>query len=131
MEFDKIGFAELLELAKGKQSINSYGKITGVDPGYISRLLRGLVDAPPSAAIITKLVDKASNNVTASGLMEKAGYLKENRKESNDPLDDPELSIMYHDLKNASPDVREETRRFLEFLLEKEKGRKPGDKQGE
>jgi transcriptional regulator with XRE-family HTH domain len=46
-------------------------------------------------------------------------------------IDDPNLSIMFRDLKNASPEVREETRRFLEFILEKERNRKPGDKQGD
>ena len=130
MEYDKPAFARLLEAAKGKQSINSYGKATGVDPGYISRLLRGLVDTPPSATVITRLAAKASNEVSAEQLLEKAGYLPESRRQAADPLDDPELSIMYNDLRNASPDVREETRRFLAFLLEKEKERKPGDRQG-
>jgi transcriptional regulator with XRE-family HTH domain len=130
MAFDKPGFARLLEAAKGKQSINSYGKETGVDPGYISRLLRGLVDTPPSAAVITRLASKANNEISTEQLLEKAGYLAESRRPIADPLDDPELSIMYNDLRNAPPDVREETRRFLAFLLEKEKERKPGDRQG-
>ncbi|GIP35501.1 helix-turn-helix domain-containing protein [Paenibacillus sp. J2TS4] len=45
-------------------------------------------------------------------------------------IDDPELNILFRDLKNASPEIREETRKFLEFLMEKEKDRKPGDRQG-
>ncbi|MFD0871330.1 HTH-type transcriptional regulator immR [Chlamydia abortus] len=45
-------------------------------------------------------------------------------------IDDPELTILFRDLKNASPEIREETRKFLEFLMEKEKDRKPGDRQG-
>lgn len=45
-------------------------------------------------------------------------------------MNDPELTILFRSLKSASPEIREETRKFLEFLMEKEKGRKPGDRQG-
>ncbi|WP_010279824.1 helix-turn-helix domain-containing protein [Paenibacillus senegalensis] len=45
-------------------------------------------------------------------------------------LDDPELTILFRSLQSASPEIREETRKFLEFLMEKEKNRKPGDPQG-
>ncbi|WP_040948470.1 helix-turn-helix domain-containing protein [Gorillibacterium massiliense] len=44
-------------------------------------------------------------------------------------VDDPELSLMFRDLKNASPEIREETRRFLEFILERERTRQPADRQ--
>lgn len=44
--------------------------------------------------------------------------------------DDPELTILFRSLQSASPEIREETRKFLEFLMEKEKDRKPGDIQG-
>ena len=43
-------------------------------------------------------------------------------------IEDPELSVMFRDLKNASPEIREETRRFLEFILERERNRQPADK---
>lgn len=45
-------------------------------------------------------------------------------------LEDPELTILFRNLQSASPEIREETRKFLEFLMEKEKDRKPGDIQG-
>lgn len=49
---------------------------------------------------------------------------------SSPDLDDPELTILFRSLQSASPEIREETRKFLEFLMEKEKDRKPGDTQG-
>jgi hypothetical protein len=62
-------------LAKGDRSINKYGNESQVDPGYISRLLRGLVDNAPSAAIIKKLADAAWNGVSVHELLSSAGYL--------------------------------------------------------
>jgi transcriptional regulator with XRE-family HTH domain len=75
MRFNKKEFAALLERAKGKRSINKYGIDSGVDPGYISRLLRGLVETPPSAMIIKKLSDKAQYGVTDQLLLAAAGYI--------------------------------------------------------
>lgn len=75
MDFNKKHFASLLILARGDRSINRYGADSGVDPGYISRLSRGLVNTPPSAMIINKMADAAQNKVTAAELMIAAGYL--------------------------------------------------------
>lgn len=84
MNFDKKKFSELLEKAKGDRSINNFGRIAQVDPGYISRLLRGQNDAPPSAAVISKLSSKAHNNITDVDLMIAAGYLEENGEKTAD-----------------------------------------------
>lgn len=75
MNFDKRYFAELLTLAKGDRSINQYGIDAGVDPGYISRLLRGLVDNAPGATVIKKLADAARSSVSAQEMLAAAGYL--------------------------------------------------------
>lgn len=75
MAFDRERFAKLLERAKGNRSINHYGLQCGVNPGYISRLMRGLRETPPSADVINKLAAKAHNGVTVEALMEAAGYL--------------------------------------------------------
>lgn len=56
--FDKERFAELLEKAKGNRSIRQYGQHCGVDAGYISRLLRRLLDQPPSADVIRRLASR-------------------------------------------------------------------------
>jgi len=75
LNFDKQLFASLLSRAKGDRSINRFGSNSGVDPAYISRLLRCLINNSPSAAIIKKLADAACNGVTAQQLMTAAGYL--------------------------------------------------------
>ncbi|PKM75772.1 MAG: hypothetical protein CVU90_15860 [Firmicutes bacterium HGW-Firmicutes-15] len=75
MEFDKQRFAYLLSQAKGNRSINQYGADSGVDPAYISRLLRGLIDRSPGANIIRKLADNAHSGVTIPDLLTAAGYL--------------------------------------------------------
>ncbi|NPV27089.1 MAG: hypothetical protein HPY81_06495 [Firmicutes bacterium] len=74
--FNKFEFARLLNIAKGQRSINQYGLQSEVDPGYISRLLRGLVDSPPLPPTIKKLADKAHNEITYEDLMVAAGYLE-------------------------------------------------------
>lgn len=75
MSFDTEQFADLLLRAKGDRSINRFGAAAGVDPGYISRLLRGLVTNAPSATVINRLADAAQNQVSAADLMHAAGYL--------------------------------------------------------
>jgi hypothetical protein len=76
--FYKEQFANLLKQAKGNRSINKYGQDSGVDPGYISRLSRQLIESPPSVAIIKKLAEKAHNEITYESLMQAAGYFGEN-----------------------------------------------------
>ncbi|NLX02919.1 MAG: hypothetical protein GXY40_10390 [Syntrophomonadaceae bacterium] len=65
----------MLILAKGSRSINKFGNDAGVDPGYISRLLRGLVKNAPGAIIIKKLADVAWNGVSIQDLLGAAGYI--------------------------------------------------------
>lgn len=73
-----------MTLAKGDRSINKYGSDSGVDAGYISRLLRGAVENAPSAMIIKKLAGVASNGVGGQDLLIAAGYLDLLPGEAND-----------------------------------------------
>ena len=73
--FDKKAFAKLLTLALGKRSINQYERDSGVSAAHISRLMRELVDTPPSPQTIEKLSAKAHNEVSYEDLMKAAGYL--------------------------------------------------------
>ena len=75
LDFNKEKFAAILSLAKGDRSINKFGNDAGVDPGYISRLLRGLVKNAPGAIIIKKLADVAWNGVSIQDLLGAAGYI--------------------------------------------------------
>lgn len=93
MIFDKKRFSELLNKAKGDRSINNFGRISQVDPGYISRLLRCQNDTPPSAAIISKLGSKAHNNVSDIDLMVAAGYIDEGSESIQDNIIQEEKSL--------------------------------------
>ncbi|UNP78267.1 helix-turn-helix domain-containing protein [Bacillus nitratireducens] len=45
-----------------------------------------------------------------------------------DIVEDPELGLWFKDIKDASPEKREELKRFWEFIMQKEKNRQNGDK---
>ncbi|MCM3413567.1 LexA family protein [Metabacillus litoralis] len=72
--FDKDKFAELLDRAKGKRSINVFAKECGIAAAHISRLLRGLVDTAPTPPTIRKFADHSQNEVTYEDLMNAAGH---------------------------------------------------------
>ncbi|WP_372633916.1 helix-turn-helix domain-containing protein [Cohnella sp.] len=44
-------------------------------------------------------------------------------------ISNPEHGVFFKDYLNAPEERKEEMRRFWEFIMEKEKGRKPGDRQ--
>lgn len=73
--FDKMKLAQVLSTAKGDRSINQFGIACNVDPGYLSRLLRGLLNNPPSPAILAKIAAQASNGVKYGDLLRAAGIL--------------------------------------------------------
>lgn len=54
-----------------------------------------------------------------------------NQKSKTEDFDDPELGMWFKELKEASPERREELKQFWDFIKIKEKDRKPGDKQRE
>ncbi len=45
-------------------------------------------------------------------------------------ISNPEHGVFFKDYLNAPEERKEEMRRFWDFIQEKEKGRKPGDRQG-
>ncbi len=105
MAFNKQKFAQLLKKAKGERSINKYGQQAGVDPGYISRLMRGLIDTPPSAAVINKLA-AAAFDVSVEEMLAAVGYLPERDEHTQAAAktieaavsDDPELLEFWQEL---------------------------------
>ncbi|PGU99389.1 MULTISPECIES: helix-turn-helix domain-containing protein [Bacillus cereus group] len=64
-------------------------------------------------------------------LNEEAPLIKRENIDSNleQTLNDPELGLWFKDIKEASPEKQEELRQFWEFIKNKEKNRKLGDKQ--
>lgn len=77
MTFDKEKLANLLKKAKGDRSINQYSLHSGVSAAHISRLMRGLLTAPPNPSTIASLADKAYNDITYNDLMQAAGHITE------------------------------------------------------
>jgi len=124
--FDKDRFAELLGKAKGDRSINQYGRHCGVDPGYISRLLRGLRDQPPSAEVINKLASRAYNGVTVEELMAAAGYLNDPTSINTDDLPETVAPYLADGLKELTPEARKEVMDFIEYVRVKY-AKKDGD----
>lgn len=80
MGFNKEKFADLLNTAKGRRSINQYAADSDVTSAHISRLLRSLLDTPPSPQTIRKLADSAENDITYFELMAAAGHLQESEE---------------------------------------------------
>lgn len=87
-DFNKEEFGRLLEKAKGERSINTYAMHSGVDSAHISRLIRGMVDRPPTPQTIKKLSDNAHNDITYKDLMIAAGHYD---KEEAEYLENREL----------------------------------------
>ncbi|ABR48541.1 hypothetical protein Amet_2387 [Alkaliphilus metalliredigens QYMF] len=73
--FDKEQLSNLLTKAKGERSLNQYALSSGVDAGYLSRLINKTRKNPPSPEILKKLATKAHNNVKYEELMIAAGHL--------------------------------------------------------
>ncbi|MDW8801472.1 hypothetical protein P8V03_09925 [Clostridium sp. A1-XYC3] len=91
MTFNKQEFADLLEKARGDRSITRYASEVGLSPAHISRLLRKLLDTPPSPATIAKLSQLAHNGVTYKDFMIAAGHI--NDIENKDQISNKNLSI--------------------------------------
>ncbi|MDD9312694.1 helix-turn-helix transcriptional regulator [Cytobacillus firmus] len=54
---------------------------------------------------------------------------KDDDKEIEEMLNDPELKMWHKELKGTPEEIREEALNFLRYLKDQERGRKPGDKQ--
>jgi hypothetical protein len=141
--FDKPKFAELLDKAKGNRSINQYGLHSGVDAGYISRLLRKMVEAAPLPPTLKKLADKAYNGITYEDFMIAAGHLSlsvyDNERRSSDTVKeeitpyytDPMLIDMFKkvpDLTDEEKDSLAEPMEFVMKIIEKDRAKRAKEK---
>lgn len=91
--FNKKLFADLLNKAKGDRSVNEYARQSGISSAHISRLLRALLDTPPSPATIEKLA-QYSYGITYEELMEAAGHVNERQIDLLDTLEDKKMEII-------------------------------------
>jgi transcriptional regulator with XRE-family HTH domain len=123
---------------KNKLSIRQLALYSDVSAGYLSQIESG-IRGIPSPEVIKKLHKPLK--VEYEDLMRAAGYLEENGQPSSeeDELDqqvremmnDPETGVFFKDYLSAPEEKKKQLREFMRFLLIEEKGRKPGDKQGE
>lgn len=129
MPFNKEQFANFLNKAKGIRSINRFGIESDVDPGYISRLLRQLVESPPSATVIQKLAKNSHNEVTISDLMSSAGYLTDDINIKTNNVDTNKLPILekifFDGFLEASQEEKEEIIRYWHEEIRKKNKNTP------
>jgi len=102
MSFDTEAFSDLLQKAKGNRSINKYAHEIDISAAHISRLIRGLIDTPPSPETINKFAQGAYNGVTYNDLMIAAGHItkvNETAEKENDSILEKEfLKILLTEL---------------------------------
>lgn len=129
-----------------KLSQRDFATLCDISHSYINKLEKGVdprsgKSVEPTLFIIEKIARamKKSKNE----LLEEIGYLNnpsnDTKKISNSETDigndlekalnDPKLGLWFKDIQDASPEKQEELKLFWEFIKEKEKDRKPGEKQ--
>lgn len=74
-KFDKQRLASLLDMARGNDSINEFGRLVGISGSYVSRLINCKVPKAPSADVLLKFSAEAKNGVTYEHFMIAAGHL--------------------------------------------------------
>jgi len=72
-------------MAKGDRSINRFAQNTGVSAAHISRLLRNLIDSPPSPETLAKLSSNSYNHISYRDLMAAAGHIIDSNIERESP----------------------------------------------
>ncbi|WP_270608180.1 helix-turn-helix domain-containing protein [Bacillus mobilis] len=117
---------------KNKLSLRDFAQKCDVSHTYIDKLEKGMDSrtgkpVEPTLLVIEK-ISKAMNKKTET-LLEEIGFIKvENVEAETNIINDSELGLWFKDIKDASPEKREELKRFWEFILYNEKNRKSEDK---
>ncbi|MFP3534354.1 hypothetical protein SB763_33925, partial [Burkholderia sp. SIMBA_042] len=74
------------------------------------RLLRCLIENPPSALIIKKLAEKANNDIAPEALMIAAGYIEDGTTSVSDNKDKPLSeyeSLFFYELEKLSDEDKQ------------------------
>lgn len=112
---------------KNKLSLRDFAQKCDVSHTYIDKLEKGIDSrtgkpVEPTLLVIEK-ISKAMNRSTES-LLEEIGFIKNCNNNETDIIMDLELGLWFKDIKEASPEKREELKQFWEFIIEKERNRK-------
>ncbi|HDX9652510.1 TPA: helix-turn-helix transcriptional regulator [Bacillus wiedmannii] len=117
---------------KNKLSLRDFAQKCDVSHTYIDKLEKGIDSrngnpVEPTLLVIEK-ISKAMNKKTET-LLEEIGFIKgESVEAETNIISDPELGLWFKDIKDASPEKREELRRFWEFIMLNEKIKQNKDK---
>ncbi|MFO6495008.1 MULTISPECIES: HTH-type transcriptional regulator Xre [unclassified Bacillus (in: firmicutes)] len=110
-----------LKTLRGKRTQEEVAKQIGVSRARYSHYENGRSE--PDYETLKKLADYYK--VTIDYLLTGA----EKKEPLQDSLDDPDLQIAYRDMREFSPESRQQAIEFIQYLKEKEKKRQPEDKQ--
>ena len=73
--YNQNKFIEILKKCQSNTSLNEFARLSGVDAGYLSRIINRKKENPPSPKILEK-ISKASHGITTyEELMEVCGYV--------------------------------------------------------
>ncbi|EOP51819.1 MULTISPECIES: helix-turn-helix domain-containing protein [unclassified Bacillus (in: firmicutes)] len=122
-------------------SLREFATRCQLSHSYIDKLEKGIdlrngKPVEPTLTVIEQIAKAINKEKT--NLLEEIGYLNDHDqskkaevvdRDFEKTLNDPELGLWFKDIKDASPDKQEELRQFWEFIKNKEKNRKPEDKQ--
>jgi Predicted transcription factor, homolog of eukaryotic MBF1 len=114
--FNKEKLAHLLQAAQGERSLNKYALESGVASAHISRLLRCLLDSPPSPHTLEKLASCAHNEVSYEDFMVAAGYLSASHKTDEPKNNVSKLNEVPRIFGERLREVRKEKRWTTKYL---------------
>ena len=67
---------ELIKMAQGDRSLNTFARECGISKSNLSRILNNKNAYPPKPDTLQKIALHSQNNITYNSLMFAAGYLK-------------------------------------------------------
>ena len=110
-----------LKNLRGKRTQEEVAKQIGVSRARYSHYENGRSE--PDYETLKKLADyyKVTIDYLLTGT--------ENGRSLEERFEDPDLQIAYRDMQEFSPESRQQAIEFIQYLKEKEKKRKPGDRQ--
>ncbi|HDR7389419.1 transcriptional regulator [Bacillus thuringiensis] len=115
-----------------KLSLRDFAQKCDVSHTYIDKLEKGIdprngKPVEPTLLVVEK-ISKAMNKKTEN-LLEEIGFIEGEGSEANtDIINDSELGLWFKDIKEASPEQREELKRFWEFIMQNERTKQNKDK---
>lgn len=76
--YDQAAFSQLLRISIGSRKKKDFAGLIGISPEYLSRLLNGKSQNPPSNDLLKTIARNTAGGVTYSQLLEACGYTGRN-----------------------------------------------------